>query len=146
MMDNIPTPEERKKFAQEQVQFLKEQGVTNKLRLSRIFKAAGPGQIQEAWKLAEQASNQARKDLLDCILTGVQGSQDFGWDRMVAVLTEAGFTPPEAASSRSFFRILDGAIEILVPNSYDFSENEIKEIEKGLNKKLDREPGELETV
>ena len=142
----MPSPEERKQFAQKQVQFLKEQGVTNKLRLSRIFKAAGPGQIQEAWKLAEQASAQTRRDLLDCILTGVQGSQDFGWERMAAVLTEAGFEPPQATSSRSFFRILDGAIEILVPNSYDFSENEINEIEKGLNKKLDKDTEELETV
>jgi hypothetical protein len=137
-MIDVPSPEERKKFAQEQVQFLKSQGITNKLRLSRIFKAAGPGQVQEAWKLVEQATTQVRRDLLDCILTGVQGSQEFGWDRMAAVLTEAGFTPPEAASSRSFFRILDGAMEILVPNSYDFSEKEIKEIEKGLNKKLEQ--------
>lgn len=135
-MTGVPSPEERKRFAQEQVQFLKSQGITNKLRLSRIFKAAGPGQIQEAWKLVEQATTQIRRDLLDCILTGVQGSQEFGWDRMAAVLTEAGFTPPEAASSRSFFRILDGAMEILVPNSYDFSEKEIKEIEKGLNKRM----------
>jgi hypothetical protein len=145
-MTTVPSPEERKKFAQEQVQFLKEQGITNKLRLSRIFKAAGPGQVQEAWKLAEQATSQVRRDLLDCILTGVQGSQDFGWERMAAVLTEAGFTPPEATSSRSFFRILDGAIEILVPNSYEFSETEIDEIEQGLNKKLDRDAEELETV
>jgi hypothetical protein len=145
-MTTIPSPEERKKFAQEQVQFLKEQGITNKLRLSRIFKAAGPGQVQEAWKLAEQATDQVRQDLLDCILTGVQGSQDFGWERMAAVLTLAGFTPPEATSSRSFFRILDGAIEILVPNAYEFSENEIDEIEQGLNKKLDRDAEKLETV
>ncbi len=143
-MPNTPSPEERKKFAQEQVQFLREQGITNKLRLSRIFKAAGPGQIQEAWKLAEQATTNVQKDLLDCILTGVQGSQDFGWERMAAVLTEAGFVPPEAASSRSFFRILDGAIEILVPNSYEFNENEIDEIEQGLGKKLDRD--DLEAV
>jgi len=138
-MTTSPSPEERKKFAQEQVQFLKGQGITNKLRLSRIFKAAGPGQIQEAWKLTEQAVTSVQKDLLDCILTGVQGSQDFGWERMAAVLTEGGFTPPAAASSRSFFRILDGAMEILVPNSYEFDENEIDEIEKGLNKKLDKE-------
>jgi len=138
-MTTMPTPEERKKFAQEQVHFLKAQGITNKLRISRIFKAAGPGQVQEAWKLAEQANTDTRKDLLDCLLTGVQGSQDFGWDRMAAVLKEVGFAPPEATSSRSFFRALDGAIEILVPNSYEFDEREIEEIEKGLNKNMDRE-------
>jgi len=124
----------KKKFAQEQVQFLKEQGITNKLRLSKIFKAAGPGQIKEAWLLASQADTEVRRDLLDCILTGVQGSQDFGWERMSAVLTEAGFKNPEATSSRSYFRILDGAMEILVPDSYEFSDTEIEEIEKGLNK------------
>jgi len=132
------TPEERKTFAQKQIQFLKERGITNTLRLSRIFKAAGPGQVQEAWKLAEQAITNVQKDLLDCILTGVQGSQDFGWERMSAVLTAAGFTSPEALSSRAFFRILDGAMEILVPNSYAFDESEINEIEKGLNKKPDK--------
>ena len=145
-MTNVPSPEERKKFAQGQVQFLKEQGISNKLRLSRIFKAAGPGQIQEAWKLADQAEPGARLDLLDCILTGVQGSQDFGWERMAAVLTEAGFKAPEAASSRSFFRILDGAMEIIVPNSYDFSETEIAEIEKGLNKKFDKDEGAFDAA
>ena len=137
-MSQIIDPKDRKKFAQEQVEFLKNHGITNKLRLSRIFKAAGPGQIQEAWKLAEQAHTSVQKDLLDCILTGVQGSQEFGWERMAAVLRAAGFTPPEATSSRSFFRILDGAIEILVPNSYDFNEKEMKEIEEGLNKSINK--------
>jgi len=128
------TPEDRKKYAQDQVRFLKDQGITNQLRVSRIFKAAGPGQIQEAWKLTEQASTQVRKDLLDCILTGVQGSQDFGWERMKVVLEDAGFKAPEASSSRAFFRTLDGAMEILVPDSYEFTEQELKEIEDGLNK------------
>ena len=131
------TKEDRKKFAQEQVRFLKAQGITNKLRLSRIFKAAGPGQIQDAWKLAEQGTTQVRKDVLDCLLTGVQGSQDFGWERMISVLKEAGFAPPASNSSHSFFRALDGAIEILVPNSYEFDEDELAEIETGLNKKSD---------
>jgi hypothetical protein len=128
------TSEEKKKFAQEQIKFLKAQGITNKLRLSRIFKAAGPGQIRAAWDLATQGSTQVRKDLLDCILTGVGGSQDFGWSRMRAVLKEAGFVAPEANSGPSFFRTLDGAIEILVPDSYEFDEKELEEITNEMNK------------
>jgi len=142
-MTTAPSPAVRKKFAQEQVQFLKDQGITNKLRLSRIFKAAGPGQVQAAWKLVRQAATGVQKDLLDCILTGVQGSQDFGWERMAAVLTAAGFVPPTAASSRAFFRILDGAMEILVPDSYEFEDDELKEIEKGLTKHSDIEDLEV---
>ena len=128
---------ERKRFAQAQVQFLKECKITNKLRISRIFKAAGPGQIQAAWELTAQATNQVRRDLLDCILTGVQGSQEFGRDRMAAVLTAAGFLPPKTKSSYAFFRVLDGAMEILVPNAYEFSEAELAEIEKKLNKTIE---------
>lgn len=138
-MDKKPTPEEKKKFAQDQVRFLREQGITNNLRVSRIFKAAGPGQIQEAWKLAQQGTDGVRKDLLDCLLTGVQGSQDFGWERMEAVLTEAGFTPPKAANGTTFFRILDGAMEILVPDSYEFSDEEMKEIMAGIDRRKEKQ-------
>jgi hypothetical protein len=127
--------EDRKKFAQEQIQFLKDQGITDKLRLSRIFKAAGPGQIQEAWKLAHEPADQTEKDLLDCILTGVGGSQNLDKERMEKVLLAAGFTPPEAHSPKAFFRVLDGAMEILVPDSYDFDDEELREIEKGLKHK-----------
>jgi hypothetical protein len=144
-MDRYPTPEERKKFAQDQIKFLKEKGITNNLRLTKIFKAAGPGQIQEAWKLAEQGDTQVKKDLLDCILTGVQGSQDFGWDRMEAVLVAGGFTPPKAANSNTFFRILDGAMEILVPDSYEFSDEELAEMHKNIetrNARMEAHPKE----
>jgi len=144
-MDRKPTPEERKKFAQDQIKFLKEKGITNNLRLTKVFKAAGPGQIQEAWKLAEQGSTQIKKDLLDCILTGVQGSQDFGWERMEAVIITAGFTAPTAANSTTFFRILDGAMEILVPHSSEFSTEELAEIHKNIedrNARMGAQPTE----
>lgn len=137
-MSNTPSPEDRKKFAQSQLQFLKSKGITNNLRLSRIFKAAGPGQIQAAWELVEQAKTQVEKDVLDCLLTGVQGSQDFGRDRMEAVLMASGFAVPEVTSDRAFFRMLDGAMELLVPNSYEFTDQELEEIEEGVRRHKER--------
>jgi len=127
-----PTPEEKKNFAKAQLQFLREKGITDGLRLSRVFKAAGPGQVQESWSLANQAQDPVKKDLLDCILTGAGGCQGFGKERMEASLKAAGFTPPQASSAKAFFRILDGAMEILVPGSYEFTEEEVMEIEEGL--------------
>jgi len=125
---NKMSVEERKNFAKNQTKFLKDKGVTDITRISRIFKAAGPGQIQDAWALASQATTTARKDLLDCLLTGVCGSQDFGKDRMEDVLRLAGFSPPKTNSESAFLRMLDGALEILVPGAYEFSEEELKEI------------------
>jgi len=135
-------PDQRRRFAQEQLQFLKDNGIKGRMRRSRIFKAAGPGQIQEAWKLAtfedwSTDTGKARRDLLDCILTGFGGSQQFGWERMKKVLSTAGFYVPTANSSRGFFRTLDGALEILVPNSYEFTDEEISGIEEGLKKKIE---------
>jgi hypothetical protein len=135
------SPEQKKRFAKEQLEFLKSKGIKNKLRLSRIFKAAGPGQIQNAWTLAncedwtnEENDGPASKDLLDCILTGVGGMQDFGWKRMEDVLELAGFFIPKCSSSHSFFRTLGGALEILVPGSYKFTKDEMDEILNGLSK------------
>lgn len=133
-----PSAEDRKKFAQSQLQFLKEKGINSSLRLSRIFKAAGPGQVQEAWALSEQATTSVKKDLLDCILTGVGGSQDLSRSRMETVLRTAGFTPPNLPSDRAFFRALDGAMEILVPGSYEFTPEELDEIEAGLERSKDK--------
>ena len=131
---HIPTPEEKKRFAQSQLQFLKDKGINDAMRLSRIFKAAGPGQVQEAWKLVDQANDAGKRDVLDCLLTGAGGSQDFGRERMEAVLKAAGFEPPKVTSGNTFFRVLDGAMEILVPGSFEFDDEEIKEIEQGINK------------
>jgi hypothetical protein len=130
--------DEKKRFAQEQLQFLKEQGITGSMRLSRIFKAAGPGQIKEAFKLASQAKSQEEKDLLDCLLWGAGGSQDVGHTRMASVLRRAGFQPPMVKSPNAFFRILDGALEILFPGSYEFTSEELVEIEKGIERSKER--------
>ena len=134
---NQSSAEERKKFAQEQLQFLKDQGVKGAERLSRIFKVAGPGQVKAAWELSQQPRTEIEKDLLDCVLTGACGSQDFGRNRMELVLTLAGFNIPKDISDNAFFRVLDGALEILVPGAYEFTEDEIKEIRERIQKKKD---------
>jgi len=136
-LENL-SAEERKKFAQEQLQFLKEKGIVNGMRLSRIFKAAGLGQVKAAWELVNQAQTQIQKDLLDCLLTGSGGCQDFGRDRMETVLKQVGFTVPVTSSNKAFFRMLDGAIEILVPGAYEFSPAELIEIEQGLERSKER--------
>jgi len=122
-------PEQRRKFAQDQLQFLKDQGIVDSTRLSRIFKAAGPGQVQEAWVLAASETDRTRMDLLDCILTGAFGSQQFGRDRMVKVLQLCGLYVPQVSSFGRFARVLDGALEILVPGSFEFTAEELQEIE-----------------
>lgn len=141
MSDGRTNHDKRKRFAQQQIQFLKDQGVEDRRQRSRIFKAAGPGQVQEAWRLAtcEDWSTDAgrvRKDLLDCILTGVAGSQDFDGIRQKAVLAECGFYVPDIDSDSRLFRILDGALEILVPGAYEFTEDELQDIERGLRKRV----------
>jgi len=131
---NKPSQEARKKFAREQLQFLKDQGISDNLRLSRIFKAAGPGQVKAAWDLVGQAKTQVQKDTLDCLVTGVGGSQDFGRERMEEVLKACGFTLPTNISNDAFSRIIDGALEILVPGAYDFEPVELQEIEEGVRR------------
>jgi hypothetical protein len=123
------TDDDKKNYARSQLNFLKEKGITDPMRLSRIFKAAGPAQIQEAWKLAGQATDALRKDILDCLLMGAGGAQEFSRERMEAVFKTAGFEPPKANSEYAFYRVVDGAMEILVPGSYDFNPEEIKELE-----------------
>ena len=131
---NKPSQEARKKFAREQLQFLKDQGISDNLRLSRIFKAAGPGQIKAAWDLVGQAKTQVQKDVLDCLVTGVGGSQEFGRERMEEVLKVCGFTTPTNISNDAFLRIIDGALEILVPGAYEFEPEEMQEIEEGVRR------------
>ena len=115
-------PERGKAFAREQVQFLKDQGILDPERISRIFKVAGPGQIQESWRLATCTKDATMLDVLDCLLTGFGGSQDFGRERMQQVLEKCGFYVPQVHSDSCFFRALDGALEILVPGSCDLNE------------------------
>lgn len=104
-------------------------GYKDKDQISRIFRCSGPGQIQEAWKLANSEDwttpvGRVRKDMLDCVITGYGGAQDFAADRMRAVLQAAGFYVPQVPHERAFFKCLDGALEILVPGSYEFDEDE----------------------
>ena len=128
------SPEEKREFAQKQLNFLTENGFKNPRHRSRIFKAAGPGQVTEAFELYKQADTGERKDVLDCLLAGAggAGARFMPKERMESVLTTCGFTPPKASSMRSFYRILDGAMEMLIPNSYEFTEEEEQEIEEGL--------------
>lgn len=119
----------KKEFAREQVAFLKDHGITDKDQISRIFRCAGPGQVQEAYRLAASEDwatpiGRTRKDLLDCLVTGYGGAQDFGADRMRAVLQLAGFYVPCCTHERAFFQALDAALEILIPGSYDFDDEE----------------------
>lgn len=145
----VEDPAVRRKFAQEQLEFLKKQGIKDRLRLSRIFKAAGPGQVQEAWKLAtcedwehdgaDGNGGPAARDLLDCILRGAGGAQRFNADRMRDALTLAGFYVPQCHSDRCFYRTLRGAHEILVPGSYRFTREEMQEIEEGLHRRVNED-------
>jgi hypothetical protein len=133
---------QKKKFAQDQFNFLKQHGITNRLRLSRIFKAAGPGQVQEAWKLANcidwnTPEGKEKFDLLDVILKGCGGSQRFGKERMAKILESLGFYVPQTHTEACFFRALRGAHEILVPGSFRFSHEEMEEISEGLRKRMD---------
>lgn len=116
--------ERRKAFAREQVEFLKSHGIADAVRIGRIFRIAGPGQIQEAYKLATCTRDSVLIDVLDCLITGMGGSQDFGRYRMAKVLERCGFYVPQTHSTNCFFRTLDGALEILIPGSYIFEEDE----------------------
>jgi hypothetical protein len=133
-MNDIDANAERKKeFAKDQVKFLKEKGYKDKDQISRIFRCAGPGQIQEAWWLANSEDwsthvGKARRDLLDCLITGYGGAQEFDATRMRTVLQVAGFYVPDVGHERAFFKCLDGALEILIPGSYEFDEEEIREL------------------
>jgi len=125
--------EERKKFAQEQLQLLKDNGVRGALRLSRIFKAAGPGQIKAAWDLTQQVHKEIERDLLIMLLEGV--TDGIPRARAQAVFEDVGHEFPEGLSDDAFFRVLDGALEILVPGAYPFTDQEMEEISDRINRK-----------
>lgn len=130
----------RKRYARAQLKFLKENGIENARQRSRIFKAAGPGQVQSAWELATCENwevEKTRKDVLECLLAGA-GCVRWGRKRMEEVLLDCGFPVPKAYSVRQFFRILDGALEILSPGSYEFTEKELAEIETGLDRHFEK--------
>jgi hypothetical protein len=130
--------EEKQGFAREQYEFLKENGVDDRLRRSRIFKAAGPGQVKEAWKLAHCENfeeNEIRKNLLLCILGGSK-KVNLEREQMEAVLEAVGFPIPQAYNNRCFFRILNGAGEILQPGFFRFSRRDMEIIDAGLKKRV----------
>ena len=127
--------EQKKEFAKQQLEFLKQQGIKDRERLSRIFKIAGPGQIQEAWLLATSEDwttpiGKVRKNILDCIIYAAGGAQDLSKQDISELLEMLGFYIPRAFSSIAFFKVLDGALEILVPNSVDLEESEEEDITK----------------
>jgi hypothetical protein len=131
---------DNKDFARQQYQFLKEQGVTDRMELSRIFKAAGPGQVQEAWKLANSESwegekGEYRETLLLLITTGSHHIR-IGRESMEGILKSFEFYVPVAKNDNCFFRVLKGASEILYPGAYRFSNKEIQEIREGLKKRV----------
>ena len=145
----IKNLKDKKAFAREQYEFLKSKGIVNRMRLSRIFKAAGPGQVQEAFRLADSVDWQneegepldkegepnSDKDLLECLLAGATVVR-WGWKRMEAVLKDLDFPIPKAHNSKCFFRILAGAREIISPGSHKFSAKVKEEIKEGLKKKV----------
>jgi hypothetical protein len=122
------TAETKKNFAREQYAFLRAR-LQDSVQISRIFKIAGPGQVREAWALATSEDwttdeGKTRLDLLDCILTGAGGMQDFSWPRMQKVLEYNHFYVPTSTCYRAFVRILDGALEILFPGTVPLPEEE----------------------
>jgi hypothetical protein len=126
---SVRTEEQKKEFAKEQVGFLKKHGIRDKERISRIFRCAGPGQIKESWMLATSENwdtniGKIRKNLLDLIISGYGGSQELDWNAVADVLQLNGFYVPNVTSGIAFFKALDGALEIIIPGSYDFEDED----------------------
>jgi hypothetical protein len=129
--------EDKKAFAKSQYQFLKDKGIKGRMHRSRIFKAAGPGQIQEAYKLSESENweDPSRKDLLYCIFSGVVYNR-LERERAENLLKKFNFYVPRVHNDYCFYRCLRGTGEIMFPNFYNFSERELREIENGLEKRV----------
>lgn len=132
------SPEERRLFAKSQRKFLIDNGIKSNEQIVRIFKITGPGQIQEAFKLAtchdwSTDEGQDKKDILFVCLIGYLNSR-IGWDRMSGVLENCGFHVPEAYNHKCFRRVLRGAQEILVPNSVRLTPEEERDVQDTLNK------------
>jgi len=149
------------RFAQEQYAWLKKQGIKNRLRLSRIFKAAGPGQLQDAWKLAssflpEDACDSAAlvevteakdiinisKDALECTLWGILRTK-MDPAKAQDILDYCAYYVPQMENKRTFLRVVEGALEILAPGSFRFSKEEMDQIRDGLKKRMDEDGNEV---
>lgn len=123
-------------FARIQYNFLKEKNLGNRFQLSRIFKAAGPGQVQEAYKLATSEKWDAeRKNLLLMI---VVGSSRLKLERVDIenYLKKFNFYVPQAKNDNCFYRVLRGAGEMLSPGLHHFSNEDIQQIKDGLRKRI----------
>jgi hypothetical protein len=110
---------EMQAFARQQFNKLLEMGFSRRAA-HRIFRAAGPGYCVRAAEWAIEAAESVRswgeevsesdiRDTLDTILSGIGGTNGFGWARAAKVLTLLGLEPPWASSATAFFRILRGA-------------------------------------
>ena len=141
MAEKKDSADVKKEFAREQIRFLYDNGIDDETRVSRIFRVAGPGQIREAYKLAScrdwsLTENQIDKDTLECLLSGF-GCVDWTDEcrRFKRVLVELGFYAPETDNPAVFDRVIEGALEILIPGSYEFTKEELEEIERRLKKR-----------
>ncbi len=110
--------EERKAFAFQVRTSLLEKGFSNSA-VSRIIRAAGPGQAQEAVEWAEAArktlkgEDRAVVDALDMVLSGLGGTNSFGKDRTIAALRVLGLPVPQVNTSNRLFGVLRGAKEVI---------------------------------
>ncbi len=122
-------------FSKEIYKWLKEQPIQdkNRLRLSRIFKAAGPGQVKDAYYLATSCEDIAS---LETLLWGILSTK-MNIDSAKTVLTNNSLYIPQVTSKFVFLRIIEGALEILHPGSYRFSKEEYTQIKKGLLKRME---------
>ena len=136
----VPDAEQKKNFAREQLTFLRQHGVADRVQLSRIFKAAGPGQIQDGWRIAHSENwnsniGELRKEIFISILVRVANGQlptfedEDGVEFVTELLQLQGFAIPKANNHAAFYKTLYGVLEMLSPGAYPFSEEDLIDIE-----------------
>ena len=103
-------------FARKQVKFLKDNNIVDKDKISSIFSVAGPGQIKSAFYLANSCKSDTDKKILECLLAGY-AYVEWGMADMNEIFKLLGFYVPKVESEDRFNRIIDGALEILIPQS-----------------------------
>lgn len=138
-------------FARTQYQFLKDKNLGNRMQLSRIFKASGPGQVQESYKMAtseDWEANDCHKDRKSLLLMIIIGSSKLRLERekIEMFLKENKFYVPSAKNDNCFYRVLRGAGEIMHPGSYHFSQRDLQQIKDGLRKRVYDEEDNVEMV
>ncbi len=111
----------RKKFAQEQFLFLEEKGLSGKAA-QEVMKAAGPGQVQEAWQLAESwldsmtfhdpsCPSETIRAAARVILSGLE-QEGFGVERTSGVLAFLKLAAPSRSGEVQKW-VLAGVREII---------------------------------